>query len=77
MITSEQKKALMDAIKSKASHNKQGQAYISPSDFGFGRKPEDTEECASFLRKKTEIESVKIIGKDLLDISIKIMEGEK
>ena len=51
-----------------ASNNKERQAYISPSKFGFKSTGEGTRACKELLEKDLRFKKVEISGKDLLDI---------
>lgn len=66
---------ILDDILCKANNNQDRQAYIRPSDFGFGNKSENTEEFVSLLRSEDFCSSVTIIGKDLVSVVLK-MGGE-
>ena len=53
-----------------ARNNKDHQAYIHPSDFGFERTSEGTRFCSDLLKNDPRFKSIIIAGKDLLDITL-------
>lgn len=71
MISLEQQTKLISEVERKAGSNSQKQAYIRPSEFGFGTKRDDTKKCAEFLTKTLPTKSIIIAGRDLLDITLK------
>lgn len=54
----------------KASKNKDRQAYIRPSKFGFEATSDGTHACAELLKSDPRFEKVEIIGKNSLDITL-------
>lgn len=54
----------------KASNNYDRQAYMRPSDFGFTATSDGTHICAKLLKEDSRFKEIKIIGKDLLDITL-------
>lgn len=54
----------------KASKNKDRQAYIRPSKFGFEATSDGTHACAELLKSDPRFKKVEIIGKNSLDIAL-------
>ncbi len=54
----------------KASKNKDRQAYIRPSKFGFEATSDGTHACAELLKSDPRFKKVEIIGKNSLDITL-------
>lgn len=71
MVTPEQEAALIAAIEKKAHCNRQKQAYITPSKFGFPKNDAGTLKCAEFLNKHPKVKSAKFSGKDTVDVILK------
>ena len=59
---------LYEEAERKASNNKDRQAYISPSKFGFKSTSEGTRACKKILDSDPRFKKVKISARDLLDI---------
>ena len=59
---------LYEEAERKASNNKQRQAYIRPSKFGFKSTSDGTRACKELLDKDSRFKNVEISGKDSLDI---------
>lgn len=63
--------ALYEDAKNRAA-NKDWQALVKPSQFGWKRTAEDTNECLDLLRKDPRFKSVRKIGKDMLDVVLAV-----
>lgn len=74
MTTKENIENLYEQAEQKARKNKDRQAYIYPSEFGFGRTSEGTQACLNLLKSDSRFKSVTMSGKDLLDI--KLFQGD-
>lgn len=70
-ISAEKLAEIIRAVRSKAENNKDLQAYIRPSDYGFGTKSEETQEFMNILKKILNIKKIEIAGKDLIDLTLK------
>lgn len=68
VFTQEQWDKIYKDIMTKISNNNERQAYIRPSDYGFGTKSENTNEFLEALKKQLKYKRAAIIGKDLIDI---------
>lgn len=54
----------------KASKNRDRQAYMRPSKFGFKSTSEGTHACIELIQNDPRFKKIKMIGKDLLDITL-------
>lgn len=70
MLTEENKNKLLDDIFVQCSQNKDGEAYIHPSHYGFVSTSEGTDAFIVELRKLNACHSIKVISKDTLLICI-------
>lgn len=61
---------IYEEVKRKANNNKERQAYIRPSSFGFESTSDGSRTCVEFLKKDPRFKSVEIIGKDSLSITL-------
>lgn len=65
---------MIDKIRSdiinKANRNKDRQAYIRPSEYGFGRNAEDTKVFLNLLPSIINCSKAVIVGKDQIDVTI-------
>lgn len=61
---------LYEEAQQKANRNKEQQAYIHPSKFGFAGTSDATRICMELLEKDSRFKKVDMIGKDLLDITL-------
>ena len=64
------KNKIYEDARRKANNNKEQQAYIQPSSFGFEHTSDATHACLELLKSGSRFKKVKIIGKDLLDITL-------
>ena len=61
---------IYEEAKQKASNNKDRQAYIRPSEFGFESTCDGTRTCLELLEKDSRFKKVKMSGRDLLEITL-------
>lgn len=61
---------MYEEIESKASNNKDKQAYIHPSQYGFSNNQEGTNLCVTYLYKFHKVKTVSIAAKNLLLVTI-------
>ncbi len=70
MITKAQKEQLFTDIMERASKNKDRQAYIHPSAYGYSPTQDGADQCRQYLDAQKEIKCVSVRGKDLLDVVV-------
>lgn len=63
-----QKEKMHEDIVRKAANNKDKQAYIHPSEYGYMRNSDGTKLCCKDLSGLSEIKSIEVLGKDFLNI---------
>lgn len=61
---------LYEEARQKASNNKERQAYIRPSNYGFANTGDATRACLELLKADLRFKKAEIIGKDLLDVTL-------
>ena len=61
---------LYEEARQKANNNKERQAYIRPSNFGFANTSDATRACLELLKADSRFKNAKMIGRDLLDITL-------
>ncbi len=61
---------LYEEARQKASNNKEGQAYIHPSDFDFANTSDATRTCLELLKADSRFKKAEMIGRDLLDVTL-------
>lgn len=71
VLTEEKIGNIREDIIEKANRNKDRQAYIRPSEYGFGRRTEDTKDFFAILPQIVNCSKASIIGKDLIDLTLK------
>lgn len=67
-INEETKRQIIEDIISKASNNRDRQALVRPSEYGFERTTEGEKAFLAFIQKFVNCESVEIFAKDLVEI---------
>lgn len=57
-------------LKKRAGNNKDHQAFIHPSEYGYSELSEGTKTCIQHLKDFPEVKSVKQAGKNLLLVTV-------
>lgn len=70
MINADLIEKMKTDIIEKAGHNREKQAFVRPSFYGFGTLSEDTQECKALLNKIFPCAIISIVGKDSLSITL-------
>lgn len=70
VVTEETQNQIFEVIYSKASNNKEGEAIIKPSEFGFKHSMEETIRVSKWLSTFPEFKNVKENGKDSIIVTI-------
>lgn len=70
VVTEETKNQIFEVIYSKASNNKEGEAIIKPSEFGFKHSMEETIRVCKWLLTFSEFDKVEEIGKDSIKVVV-------